>query len=366
LAVLVLISFPVARANGVPIENWVRDVAAYALFAAVAIFALDGQMSTPRKLLVAMLVVAGLLGGLSWAVEWLHRREILDLPFARLVFPSAQLPGLLYLFAMATALTADRRRLVWATLAGLTLGLFLLTGTRSSLLLLIGPVAMVAIVGWGQVRSSAQIIVLHAIAAGALVVAFQIALAIPAALEQRSPSEPGSAEPAATSIPDVLGDRFGSLPTVLGNVGGDASIRERVAQYKAAWRLFLSSPIVGVGPGHAIDWIDVSGYPRSGFAVDTPLVMPAKFGVFGVLVFLGIAVAYGSTVRTALLEDRRSAVTLTLVAFGILVTVGLPLGFPVEDKGTSLALMLLLSLALAESSERRVRMDQRGSAAATR
>lgn len=366
LAVLLLISFLVARADGVPIVSWARDVAGYALFAAVPIFALDGQISTPRKLLVAMLVVAGLLGGVSWAVEWLNRREIVDLPFARLVFPSGQLPGLLYLFAMATALTADRRRVAWALLAGLTLGLFLVTGTRSSLLLLIGPAAMAAIAGWSRIRSSAQLIVLHAIAAVVVVAAFQLALAIPAALEQGGRGEPGSSEPAATSVPDVLGDRFGSLPTVLGHLGGDESIKERLAQYEAAWRLFVSSPIVGVGPGHAIDWIDVSGYPRSGFTADTPLVIPAKFGLIGVLVFLGVAAAYGSSVKTALRRNPRSAITLTLVAFGIWVIIGLPLGFPVEDKGTSLALMLLLSLAFADAKERRAPADQPGPALTTR
>jgi hypothetical protein len=349
LAMLLAVSFFVARGNGTSIANWVRDIASYALFAAVPIFALDGRASASRRLLVAMFVVAGLLGGLSWAVEWLSRRQILDLPFARLVFPSGQLPGMLYLFAMATALTAGRRRAAWVGVAGVTLGLFLLTGTRSSLLLLIGPVVMAAVAGWPQIRSSVQSIVLHAVVAVVVVVAFQLALVLPAALELARPSEePGSSAPTATSVPDVLGDRFGSLVGTLANPASDASIKERLAQYGAAWGLFLASPIVGVGPGHTIDWIDVSGYPRSGFTADTPLVMPAKFGLLGVLVFLGVAVAYGSTVWTALRRDRRSAVTLTLVGFGIWVIVGLPLGFTVEDKGTGLALMLLLALAFGE------------------
>ena len=154
----------------------------------------------------------------------------------------------------------------------------------------------------------------------------------------------------ASSAPDVLGDRYGSLPATIGNPVSDASIKERVAQYQAAWGLFLSSPIVGVGPGHSIDWVDVSGYPRSGFTADTPLVLPAKFGLLGILVFIGFGVAYAATLKTALRRDRRSAVTLTLVGFGFLAIVGIPLGFLVEDKGSSLALMLLLALAFAQGS----------------
>jgi len=352
LTVVLAVSFFVARANGTSITDWVRDVAAYGLFAAAPVFALDAQSSTSRKLLIGMLVVAGILGGFSWAFEWLNRRQIVELPLARLVFPSGQLPSLLYMFALATALTAHRRRAAWATLAGVILGLFLLTGTRSSLLLVVGPLAMAALLGRSRIRSSLLTLLSHGIVAVALVLAFQLALALPAILGPgRTTPEPGSPESPIPSIPSVLGDRFGSLPGVIGNPSLDASFSARVAQYRAAWSLFVSSPIVGVGPGHQIVWVDTSGHPRTGFTADTPLVMPAKFGLLGILVFLGVAVAYGSTVRAAGRRDRRSVITLTLVGYGVLTIVGLPLGFVIEDKGASLSLMLLLALTFAEKDE---------------
>lgn len=362
LAALLLLSFIVARAQGTSIIDWVRDVAAYALFAAVPVLALDGHASTSRKLLVGMLVIAGLLGGLSWAIEWLGRRQIADLPFARLVFPSGELPGLLYLFAMATAVTGGRRTGLWVLLAGLVLGLFLLTGTRSSLLLLIGPLAMMAVAGRGRIRGSLRAFVSHGVVAVGLVLAFQLALAWPALLtSSRTTPDPGSSGPTPTLGPILIGERVGSLPILVGNPSSDPSIKERLAQYGAAWALFLSSPLVGAGPGHPIEWVDVSGLPRAGSAADTPLVLPAKFGLLGVLVFLGVVVAFGSTVRTALRRDRRSAVTLALVGYGMWVIVGVPLGFAVEDKGTSLALMLLLALAFAEraalSTDSRMEVD---------
>lgn len=348
LAALIAMSFLVARGEGTSLTDWVRDVAGYALFAAVPVFALDGQASASRRVFVGMLVLAGLLGGLAWAVEWLGRRQILELPVEGLVFPSGQLPGMLYLFAMATALTAGRRGAAWVTLAGVILGLFLLTGTRSSLLLLVGPLAMAALAGRARIRSSLRPFVSHGVVAVAVVLVFQLALALPVLLGIGLTAEPGS--PAATFGPSVLGDRFGSLPVLVSNPASDPSINERVAQYEAAWALFVSSPIVGVGPGHSIDWVDVSGYPQTGFTADTPLVMPAKFGLLGILVFLGAAVAYGSTVRTAWRRDRRSVITLALVGYGAWTIVGLPLGFPIEDKGTSLALMLLLALAFADNA----------------
>lgn len=346
LAVLIAMSFLVAQAGGTPIEDWVRDVAGYALFAAVPLFALDAQASTPRKVLVALLVLAGVLGGLSWAVEWLGRRQILELPIGRLVFPSGQLPGMLYLFASAMALTARRRAVAWVVLAGVMLGLFLITGTRSSLLLLAGPLAMASLLGSARIGSSLRLLVAHAGVAVGVVLAFQLALALPVIL--RPTEQPGSPGPTPTSRPDVLGDRLWSLPAVVGNPGSDPSIKERLAQYDAAWALFASSPVVGVGPGHPITWVNVSGHVRTGFMADTPLVLAAKFGLLGILVFVGAAVAYGSTVRAALRRDRRSGMMLALVAYGVWTIVALPLGFPVEDKGASLALMLLLALAFVE------------------
>jgi O-antigen ligase len=235
-------------------------------------------------------------------------------------------------------------------LAGVILGLFLLTGTRSSLLLLIGPLAMAALAGRARIRSSLRSLGSHGVVAVSVVLAFQLALSLPVLLGLGQTQEPGSSGPTQTFGPNVLDDRIGSIPTVVSNPASDASIKERIAQYEAAWALFVSSPIVGVGPGHSIDWIDVSGYPATGFTADTPLVMPAKFGLLGLLVFLGAAVAYGSTVRTAWRRNRRSGITLTLVGFGVTTIVGLPLGFPIEDKGASLALLLLLALAFAEEA----------------
>lgn len=353
LTALLAVSFLVARANETPITDWVRDTAGYALFAAVPVFALDGQASATRKLLVGFLMTAGILGGLSWAIEWLNRRDIMDLPFDRLVFPSGQLPGMLYLFAIATAFTAGRGR--WAVLAGVILGLFLLTGTRSSLLMIVGPLVMAVYAGRDRIRSSLRLFLAHGVIAVGVMLVFQLALALPVfvapgAGEPGSSGEAANAGPTATLGPDVLGDRFGSLPILVSNPASDASVQERLAQYGAAWALFVASPIVGVGPGHAIEWVDVSGYRRAEFTADTPLVLPAKFGLLGVLVMLGIVYAYVSTGRTALRRNPGSAITLTLVGYGVSTLVGLPLGFAVEDKGASLALMLLLALAFGEKA----------------
>lgn len=343
LGALVVVSFAVARANGTPTIDWLRDVAAYALFASVPVFALDAQGALPRQVMIAMLVAIGLLGGLSWSVEWLDRRNIIDLPIARLLFPSAHVPAMLYIFAAASALAAGRRRTMWTLLAGVTLALFLITGTRSSFLLLTAPLGMGILLGWARSRSSAVILASHSLIAASLVVLFQLAVTLP--VGQPPGPDPSSTDPASTSAPGALGERFGSIPDLVERPGSDPSIRERVEQYRSAWSLFASSPLIGVGPGHSIEWTNVSGQLEGGFVADTPLVMPAKFGIVGLAVFVAVGAAYWRIVRAAISRRRSSAVTLALAGYGIWVVVTLPLGFFVEDKGASLGLILLFGLA---------------------
>lgn len=354
LVTLLAVSFVIARVNGTTTVDWLRDIASYALFASVPVFALDGQASASRRLLIAMLVVAGSLGGLSWAIEWLNRREILELPLSRLLFPSPQIPTVLYLFAMAFAIRAGPAGWRWAVLAGVILGFFLVTGTRSSLLILLGPVVMAAIAGRTRVPAAVGSGVVHVVVAIAVVVAFQIAVTLSSdgAAQITSPPDGGTGAVAtATPGPGVIGDRFGGLGAVISNPGADPSLKERVAQYEAAWRLFASAPLFGVGPGHAIEWIRVSGEKWNAFTADTPLVLLAKFGLLGALAMLPLFWAYADTLRKLRPRAGQSVAGLAMVGYATTTIVALPLGFPIEDKGTSLGLILLLALAFGELSQ---------------
>ena len=352
LAALLAVSFVIARVNGTAATDWLRDIAGYALFASVPVFALDGQASASRRLLVGMLVVAGILGGLSWATEWLHRRQIVELPFTRVLFPSPQIPTILYLFAMASAIRVGRTGWRWAVLAGVILGLFLVTGTRSSLLILAGPLVMAVIAGRSRLPAAVAWGVVHAVVAIAVVAAFQVAVSMPS--PGTVPSEPTASPPAvaATPGPAVIGDRFGGLGTVISNPGADPSLRERAAQYEAAWLLFASSPLLGVGPGHPIEWTRVSGEQWSAFTADTPLVLGAKFGLLGLLAFVPLVWAYGDTLRRLHPLSSQTVVGLALAGYAATAIVGVPLGFLIEDKGTSLGLILLLALAFVELAQR--------------
>lgn len=343
---LIGLSFIVAVLRGTPSTDWLRDAAGYGLFAAVPILALDAAASSSRRLLTAFLAVAGLLAGLSWAIFWIERRQIADLPFDRLALPTPYLATALYVVALAAALTQkDMRRYAWACMAGLVLGLHLVTGNRASLVLLVVPLAMAVVVRPRSISRTTGVVGLHVAIALIVLGAAELALHTPA---PDAPAGASSSAPTVEAAPDVptAAERLQSIESLATDPLEDASVIERVAQWAAAWELFLDSPLIGVGPGHSIEWTDISGLPRDDFTADTPLVLPAKFGLVGTIVVALLVAAYVRTGELVKL-DGWAAIDVAVFGYGVAAVVGLPFGMPLEDKGFSFGLALLLALVLA-------------------
>jgi O-antigen ligase len=105
--------------------------------------------------------------------------------------------------------------------------------------------------------------------------------------------------------------------------GGDWSNLTRYYSFQAAWRCFLSSPVVGVGwgqfPYHFYALVDVPGL-ESQFTWpvvnSVPLLVLAETGVVGLAVVVAAVVAVGrGTWRIlARLDDRRRAARLAALA----------------------------------------------------
>ncbi len=128
----------------------------------------------------------------------------------------------------------------------------------------------------------------------------------------------------------------------------DGSVRERVTQYRLAWGLFTSSPIVGVGLGHAFVWTRIDGTEISDFTADTPLILPAKLGILGLVWFALLAVVW---IRFVLQLRRIAGANipgLTMAGWAAVLVVLAWAGFLIEDKGFSFTLMFLLALGFIE------------------
>jgi hypothetical protein len=328
-ALLVIASAGVAHANGTPLASWARDAAPYFLFAATPLFAINANSSFSKGELVGLLIAIGVLGTLAYAIQWLGptRRGLTHLPIAGLGLSSLFLPVALFSYAMSSGILASLRRLLWIFGAGLVAGLVLVTGTRLGLVMVLA--ALPALIRGLRVARR-RVLGGLAILAGCTVVFVGLGL-----LALRL-------TPVNSSFVLL---RFESIPRVITNPGSDLSFQDHLALAQAAWTTFTTEPIVGVGPGHVFNW---KGYSRHvGFStIDTPLGFPAKFGVVGVLVLLWLSFQLGYLCMRLLRNHGPTVPILSLFGFLIVSAALFAIALPLEDKGFSFGLLLLLALGL--------------------
>lgn len=398
VAAILAVSLPVALAHGTSVGSWTRDAAAYALIAAAPWLALDlGGAVSPRAAMWAT-AVAGALATISFSVTWIQRRYVADLPLDRLVLPSFALASALFALAVAHSVWGGRDRFGWAAVAAAVIGLLVITGTRTTLALAAVPIVVLVdarlVGGRERLRTSIVPVAAPLLVVGVLtlpgmlqsVSTAPIASGTPAAgaatptanLSPRSTAAepasttlpataaPGSPEPSATSQPTTppptptlapsmaaaptptpdTGGRFGTIKEVL--AGQDASLRMRWEQTVAAWQLFLSSPLLGQGPGVLIPWVGWDGKLVNESWADTPFTVLAKFGVLGFVIWVVLGWATVLTMRRLRLGgDPGLTARAALLGFSTALVALSPFGPQLEDKGTGLALLLLLGLAFA-------------------
>jgi hypothetical protein len=351
LAGLVALSLPVAYAGGTPVASWLRDAAAYSLMAAVPFVALDMSWSGPRRWLLGLALIAGGLSTTSFVIYWLGARNIVELPIDRLTLPSGQLTSALFATLIALSLAGGSRRLMWAIALGIDIALFVLVGGRGRLALLILPLVMAA-VAWPVGRQ--RIMRTLGVQAITAVVAFSGLHAVisPSSVGEiidggpPPPSGTPGTSPGPSPTPNPLDARIGSIPGLIADVAADASFRERIAQTFAAWDVFVESPALGAGPGRAIEWSNYAGQTVRSYNLDTPVMVAAKFGIVGTAVIFAWMLSLLRFTWGRVRVARASWVTLAPLGYALTVLYSWIFITPVDDKGFSFALMILVALGL--------------------
>ena len=329
LFALGVLSLAFADANAIPKVAWLRDVAPLFLLASVPVFALDAQVSFSRRALVGLLVAVGMLMALTFAITWLERRSIATFGAGRLGLASVFPPAALFAYCMAVALHERARRARWLLVAGLILALLVATGNRSTLVLLVAPVA----IAFGARRY---------LATRTVRLAFLAPLAVAATLVF------------ALVIVGVTGANMEYLNKRLeilqgtGQSASDASYNERIQQSNVAWNTLRSAPAFGTGPGTTFEWTTQDRRRVESPLLDTPLTFPAKFGLLGLLVLAFVVAKYISFVRRMRRGRDPTIPQLALIGYLMFVVVITPLVMPLDDKGLSFGLILLVALALQE------------------
>ena len=323
----IALSLMVALLSETSFIDWMRDASPYGLLAVSPFLAWDGARSRLGPHMEAIAVAAGLMTSVAFAVTFLGRRGLADLPFATLGFGGVVLPGLAFAVATSAILSRRPRRLLWVLVAATVLTLLMITGTRSSLVLLVGPIAMVLVHRKGSIRAVHLAGAVFVVGLAVLALGF---LAVDSGLVDAA----------------RLTDRLDSLLRLGSGLTADASYIERQIEASIASSAFAGSPLAGVGLGFRFEWTSPFGQFYSTFNLDTGLALPAKFGVigFGLLVMAGgAAVSFYRRLRDRLPERLR----LSFVGFAAILVAVFPLGNPFEDKGLPLAVAVLTAWALA-------------------
>jgi O-antigen ligase len=330
-AVLILVSFPVAIANGHDTSEWLRDVTPYLLFAVTPILAADAA-PIQRRILIGLFAVAGSVTALSFVVEWLDRRRFAILPVERVGLPDFFLPAAVICLALVYGVAGNRLRSRWMFFGMFLIAAMLLTGTRSVLASLASlPATIVMMQGGLKLRALRA---LAALAAFVFVLSALVGVAI------------------ATEAIDVslLEQRVALIPSVLAEPESDASYEDRTRQRDAVLRVFLDNPVFGAGPGVRFSWLSPFGVYRSTSVPDAPmpLLVLAKFGLFGFVVLLVVIVAWIALLR----RIPGGAPRLALLSYSVVALAWSTFGSPFENKGFSFGLLFLLALALHVERDR--------------
>jgi hypothetical protein len=158
-------------------------------------------------------------------------------------------------------------------------------------------------------------------------------------------AEPTHEAPQPSPTPVIEG-RYGTFSGVA--TGADLSLQLRWAQTRAAWNIFATWPVTGGGPGVIIPWINWDGELVAESWADTPVTILAKFGIFGLVIWGALGWAVLKTLRRLRRGNEASLTARSaLLGFATGLVVLTPLGPQLEDKGTALAMIMLLGTVFA-------------------
>jgi hypothetical protein len=331
---LVALSFPVAIYNGSALMDWVRDSIPYLLIAASPFMAIDWlidlRVEPDSTVPMRMFVIFGLLTTLSFALTWISRRDYAGLGLERQIFSTFIFPCALLSYAVAKSFSSQSSNIRWAALASAIFFAFILTGTRTSLVMLAAPMVILAGQGGDLRRKLPRLIVF-------LAAAIAVGLVSLSLLPQQLGVDT-----------DFIYDRFSSINEITGDSVAGQSYDERTVQTGLTRDTFLSSPVFGVGPGHVYEWLTpYSDTKKSAFVLDSPMSIPAKFGATGYVVFLfTLATLYVLQRRLNRLGYSARVERDAVRGFLAIVLLLSLLSSPIDDKGFSFALAFILVLSV--------------------
>jgi O-antigen ligase len=328
LFLVLLMSGVVATSAGTSLIDWFRDVSSYFFVVFLPAVALDASEKFSRRQIEGLLVALGTVAAVGFAVDWISRRGVSSLQFGRLLLATTTLVALAFTYTLMRAAIGPRR-LLWIALCAFIFAMMVVSGTRTSFVLLAAVLGLVGSAAKARVP-------IHGLFAKLALIGLLLFALIP------------TLGRLLTSDQKFLAARIRSMEAILsGDFASDASFQERAQSYAVAKSAFMHSPWFGVGPGHAFP--SGRSLRDASASLDTPWVVAAKFGLMGLaalavylisVLLCGAAVCRRFGWQEILTVGRGWVVSLLFLV---------PFGPWIEDKGFALALALYLA-ALATAA----------------
>ena len=313
-----------ALTSGVTVDNWVRDMLAYLLCVTLPVVGLDASRQLSPRTLAGIFFVVGVASSFAFASDWLNRRGAVE-GLGRVLLASATLPMLMLGYALVRAVTGPHRPR-WTAVAVLIPVALLITGTRTYLVVFFA-LTVGALGSRAKGRVPPLLMLRFLAVSGSLTAALVYLLA----------------RDWLTNVGFVHGRVAVTLAALSGHVSRDQSFVARAQSYRLANATWHEHVWLGAGPGHL--------YPGGTFTMDTPLLVLAKFGLIGTVGIIVFMVCVCLSVARCQLAPDAFYTAGRSWAFALVALV--PFGPWFEDKGTSLALALLVCATASVSYARR-------------
>lgn len=310
-----------------------QDAFTYFLIAAAPMIGLEAGLTSRLRSILLIAAVAGIVAAVGWSAWWLARRgsSIGGIEHVALVTSFLGFAVFAVGIVMMINLRSARGRLLWAGLVIAIPIIYIVAGSRSMIVFLLGLFGMVGLRRHGRVNVSQFAIIGLSITGVALAV---IAVVIPVLPDGEGILRRFTRTIALINADSLLSD-------------GSAIERGRAYEYAAAY--FLQSPIFGQGFG--LIYPSVSGNSIGDLKVDTPLLITAKFGIVGAAC---IAIALILVWWIIRLNRGPSGLRLGEMAFWAFAWASLARSIfvaPTEEKGFAYSIALLIAMAIAASRD---------------
>lgn len=329
LGVVSFVAYAVGVAGGADPIDAGRDSAVYVLFSVTIPIAVEAGFVLRRTTIVRLIVACGLLSAISFFVTNTSARGVNEftaftpwLGSLLLVIPAASI-------AFAQALySRGLVRVLWLFCFLLITGLVLASGTRTGLVLFATALTMCLVPATNHSRRTAAVAMLT-VSMGAIYVSLVTIV---------SRFVDG----------DFIAKRLGFLLDFnIDRLTVDQSALARFERYDRALSYFQGQPLLGKGFGTITAYERVDADQAVSFYLDTPLLIPAKFGVVGTGIVVVCVLILAHTSVDWRKGTRLTVDQLIVVGFIAASLAALPLSAVLEDKGYILGLCLVLAFGLA-------------------